>query len=153
MTKQVLRIYVDTSVFGGVFDKEFAEPTKIFLHQASLGFFQLVTSVAVRNEIRQALEQVQSVFARFSQLLETVRVNEDALRLRTAYIQSGILTEKNATDALHVAMATVAQCAAIVSWNFKHIVQRRRIHGFEAVNTLMDYRPPEIFSPREIIEA
>ena len=28
-----MRIYVDTSVFGGVFDKEFAEPTKHFFLQ------------------------------------------------------------------------------------------------------------------------
>lgn len=55
-------------------------------------------------------------------------------------------------DDLHVAIATVYRADIIVSWNFKHIVQRRRIHGFDAVSTLMDYRPPDIFSPREIIE-
>jgi hypothetical protein len=55
-------------------------------------------------------------------------------------------------DDAHVAIATVYRADLIVSWNFKHIVQRRRIHGFEAVSALMDYRSPEIFSPREIIE-
>jgi hypothetical protein len=60
MVKQPIRIYVDTSVFGGVFDKEFAEASKVFLHQANLGYYQLVTSVAVRNEIRNAPERVQN---------------------------------------------------------------------------------------------
>jgi hypothetical protein len=39
-------------------------------------------------------------------------------------------------DALHVALALVARADALVSWNFKHLVQLRRIRGFHAVNVL-----------------
>lgn len=33
------RIYVDTSVFGGVHDEEFASPSKVFFDEVCAGFF------------------------------------------------------------------------------------------------------------------
>jgi hypothetical protein len=80
-------------------------------------------------------------------------VTNECYGLRDAYLSAGVVGRPSADDALRVAIATVYRADIIVSWNLNHIVQRRRIHGFEAVNTLIDYRPPEIFSPREIVEA
>jgi hypothetical protein len=37
-------------------------------------------------------------------------------------------------DALHIALATAARVDVLVSWNFTHIVNLRRIHAFNAVN-------------------
>ena len=54
-------------------------------------------------------------------------------------------------DALHVALATVAGCALIVSWNFRHIVNYRRIPMYNAVNTLQGFGDLAIFSPLEVI--
>ena len=84
---------------------------------------------------------------------EIVLATSECYGLRDAYLKSDVLGRASADDALYVAIATVYRADILVNWNFKHIVQRRRIHGFEAVNTFMDYRSPEIFSPREIIEA
>lgn len=84
---------------------------------------------------------------------ESASPTNECYGLRDAYLKAEVVGRASADDALHVAIAAVYRADIIVSWNFKHIVQRRRIHGFEAVNTLMDYRSPEIFSPREIIEA
>jgi predicted nucleic acid-binding protein len=55
-------------------------------------------------------------------------------------------------DALHVALASVARADVLVSWNFKHLVQLRRIRGFHAVNVLRGYPLLEIRSPREVID-
>jgi len=38
----------------------------------------------------------------------------------------------------------------VVSWNFKHLVQLRRIRGFHAVNVLRGYPLIEIRSPLEV---
>ncbi len=40
-----MKIYVDTSVFGGVFDQEFAEPSKQLFEEIKTGKFILITSV------------------------------------------------------------------------------------------------------------
>lgn len=58
---------------------------------------------------------------------------------------------KNAEDdARHVAAATVAGADVIVSWNFRHIVNRERIRRYNAVNALNGYREIEIYSPQEM---
>lgn len=46
-----MRIYADTSVFGGIFDEEFAEHTKQFFAEIDAGYFALVTSAIVEAEI------------------------------------------------------------------------------------------------------
>jgi hypothetical protein len=37
-------------------------------------------------------------------------------------------------DAQHIAVATVARVDVLVSWNLKHIVNLRRIQGYNSVN-------------------
>lgn len=49
-------------------------------------------------------------------------------------------------------LASVAAADALVSWNFKHLVQLRRIRGFHAVNVLRGYPLIEIRSPLEVID-
>ncbi|GAB4162842.1 MAG: hypothetical protein Fur005_21790 [Roseiflexaceae bacterium] len=71
--------------------------------------------------------------------------------MQQAYLAAGIVTAKWATDALHVALATVSGCELIVSWNFKHIVHFEKIPLYNAVNTLEGYGAVAIFSPREVI--
>ncbi|MHC4326070.1 MAG: hypothetical protein ACYSUX_17510 [Planctomycetota bacterium] len=52
MIKQkAIRIYADTSVFGGVFDAEFEEPSKAFFNAIRAVRFVLVSSELVRQEI------------------------------------------------------------------------------------------------------
>ena len=50
----------------------------------------------------------------------------------------------------HIALATIAEVDAIVSWNFKHIVHFEKIQKFNAVNIEMGYKPISIYSPREV---
>ena len=54
------------------------------------------------------------------------------------------------TLALHIALATVARVDVLVSWNFKHIVNLRRIHAYNAVNLKKGYPLLEIRSPWEV---
>jgi hypothetical protein len=43
----IIRVYADTSVFGGVFDEEFKVPSRKFFDQGTSGEFALVTSAIV----------------------------------------------------------------------------------------------------------
>lgn len=62
------------------------------------------------------------------------------------------IAERWAADALHVAVATMAECEVIVSWNFKHIVNFRRIRLYNAVNKKLGHGEIGIFTPQEMIE-
>ena len=85
------------------------------------------------------------------ELTEVVNISEDALQLRRAYLDVGIVAPKSTADALHVALATVAGCSLIVSWNFKHIVHFQKIPLYRAVNTVKGYAEINIYSPLEVI--
>ena len=146
-----MRIYADTSVFGGVFDDEFANPTKRFFAEVDAGRFTLVTSAIVAAEIDPAPQEVRAFFYRYTNVAEIVEIGHEAMQLQQRYIESGVVTEKSEDDALHVAVATVAKCDLIVSWNFKHIVHFEKIPKYNAVNILSGHGQIGIYSPLEII--
>jgi len=146
-----MRIYADTSVFGGLFDPEFAQPSQALFDEIASGRFVLVTSALVEAEIEPAPEPIRAAFARYTAQAEIAPITREALLLQQAYLSAGVVTAKSTDDALHVATATVSVCSLIVSWNFKHIVHFDKIPKYNAVNTLEGYGPIGIFSPLEVI--
>lgn len=66
-------------------------------------------------------------------------------------MDAAIVTWKFADDALHVALATLAKTDAIVSWNFKHLVNPIKIRMFNEVNISRGYGTIVIMSPEEIV--
>jgi len=147
-----VRIYADTSVFGGVFDEEFEGPSKAFFDTIKKTKFLLVTSELVRQEIQAGPKSVHELFFDILPIADIAEITAEALNLQQAYTDAGILSEKYSTDALHVALATVSQASLIVSWNFRHIVNFQKIPMYNAVNTLHGYNEIAIYSPLEVIE-
>ena len=95
---------------------------------------------------------MQAIFDKMLPWVSVVAVDEEVLRLRDAYLSAGIVSEKWADDAGHVAAASVHGADLIVSWNFKHIVHFDKIRQYNAVNLLNGYREIDIRSPAEVIE-
>ena len=151
MTNRPIKVYADTSVYGGVFDEEFAEASRAFFDLIRNGEYTLCVSEVIHQELSVAPEKVNELFQEFLPVAQLLDIGPDALKLQQAYIAEGILTEKWYDDALHVALATIAECNIIVSWNFKHIVNFRKIPLFNAVNVLKGYRQLAIHSPLEVI--
>ena len=147
-----MKVYADTSVFGGVFDEEFSEPSKEFFNEVRSEKFSLVTSAIVQLEIRSAPLDVQDFFESIARKAIVVEITKQVLELRNAYIQAQVVTSKSIDDATHVALATISECRMIVSWNFKHIVHFQKIPKYNAVNILKGYHPIEIFSPAQVID-
>lgn len=80
--------------------------------------------------------------------IETLQLNADARDLADAYVAAGVLSAMQ-TDAQHIAMATVARVSVLVSWNFRHNLER--IHGYNSVNLRKGYPMIEIRTPREVL--
>lgn len=146
-----MRMYADTSVFGGCFDEEFRRPSEAFFDQVKTGVFSLCMSALVAEEIESAPPRIRQLFQETVLEAEFIDVDQRAIDLQQAYISEGILAEKSLSDALHVALATVAECDVIVSWNFKHIVHFQKIARYNAVSVLHGYRAISIHSPSQVI--
>ena len=149
---KTLRIYLDTSVFGGCFDEEFARESLRLLEQIKTGKFRLVMSETVLTELAAAPALVQNVWADIPKgFIETVGSNLEVEDLRQAYLEAKVVGPASATDAEHIALATIARADMIVSWNFKHIVHYEKIAGYLSVNLRLGYGPIGIYSPKEVV--
>lgn len=146
-----IRVYADTSVFGGVYDVEFDAPSRTFFEQVQRGRFSLVISAVVQDEIEMAPKQVKDFFDNMLPLAEITDISEEAIELQNVYLQNQIVSSKYADDALHVALATVSGCSLIISWNFKHIVHFQKIPLYNAINIIHGYPQLTIVSPSEVI--
>jgi predicted nucleic acid-binding protein len=147
-----LRVYIDTSVLGAVFDDEFKETTTAFFDQAREGKFVILLSALVEDEIYNAPEEVQRFFDSVLEYAEIITPSHQALLLQKAYLDAGVVTEKWAGDAMHVATASVEECDVIVSWNFRHIVHYDKKRKYNALNILHGYDSIDILTPAEVIE-
>jgi hypothetical protein len=146
-----IRVYADASVYGGAFDEEFDTPSKEFFDAVRAGRFQLVVSTVVRDELENAPGKVFALFEEMRGLAEAADITEEAIQLQRTYLTAGIIGQQWKTDALHVAVATESQCAVIVSWNFKHIVNFKKIPLYNGVNLARGYGPIAIHTPQEVI--
>jgi predicted nucleic acid-binding protein len=147
------RIYLDTSVFGGCFESEFADWSNGLLRDIENGLFRATTSEIIAIEIKAGAPIiVQQRFGQFLQLCspEILSTSDEVLTLLDAYAGHGILTQKFRNDMLHIALAAAHGVDVVASWNFKHIVRYEKIVKFNAVNLELGYHQIAIHSPREI---
>ncbi len=146
-----IRVYADTSVFGGAFEPAVEVPSLRLFERVRRGQVHLVVSALTQREVRGAPAEVRALFDDMLAFADLIEVPAPAFDLQVAYVRHGVVSEKSAPDALHVAAATVSGCAAIVSWNFRHIVSHRRIPLYNAVNALQGYPPIAIYTPWEVL--
>ena len=149
---KIPRIYIDTSVIGGCFDKEFAPWSNGLVKDIRLGHFQCVVSEIVSAEIEDAPAAVRQKYEEIRAFggAEELFLSEDVQGLFNGYRKHRILADKLRNDMLHIAFATFAKVDILVSWNFKHIVRFDKIRQFNAVNIEQGYQPIAIHAPREV---
>ena len=146
------RIYTDTSVIGGCEDEEFRLHSRRLIDAFVRGDLRLVLSELTLRELESAPAAVREVLAAVPDgHIEVVRLTPAADELARNYLAEGLLTANMLADAQHIAMATVANVDALVSWNFRHVVNLPRIHGYHGVNARFGYPTLEIRSPREVL--
>ena len=146
-----IRVYADTSVYGGVFDEEFRRSSTAFFRDVRTGRFRLVVSPLLSREILSAPLPVRELFQEMQAFADVVDVSAESLSLGQAYINAGIVTERSRTDAMHIALASVAQCTLLVSWNFKDIVHFQKIPLYNAVNIIHGFPQVAIHAPTEVV--
>jgi len=146
------RIYTDTSVLGGCEDEEFAEHSVRLVEGFVTGERVLVLSSLTVQELAAAPAEVRKRLAAVPEAhIETLQLDAESMELAEAYIAAGVLTAKMRADAQHIAIASVGRVDVLVSWNFKHIVNLKRIHGYNSVNLRKGYPMIEIRTPREVL--
>jgi len=150
-----LKLYLDTSVLGGVFDLESTERVRTaetLLSAIRAGTYEGFISLLTIEEISKAPEKIRGALSAriaatgFAVLDET----EESVELARAYVKEGAIPAKYLDDARHLAIGAFHDMDYIVSWNYAHMVNisvRRMIYS---VNVRMGYHAVEVVSPEEV---
>jgi hypothetical protein len=96
--------------------------------------------------------QIPFILRKRGVVAPTRRIEEGAasLRLAEAYLKARLVPPPRRNDARHIALATVADLDAIVSWNFRDMVNIRKKKIVHSVNAKFGYRLIDIISPLEV---
>ncbi len=147
----VRKIYIDTSVFGGYFDKEFDFDTKIFFDKIATENIRIVISDVLETEIYKAPSFIIDFFESLKNI-DKIELSDVERGLAEKYITEKVVGRTNLADCQHIALATVANVDVLASWNFKHIVNLERIRGYNSINLREGYKTLEIRTPKEIFD-
>jgi len=148
-----LRIYIDTSVIGGSLDEEFKDASMRLINRSKHGQIILVISELTELELTDAPQAVQDIFKEIpEENIEYVELTQEALSLAQKYISEGVISESKLVDAEHIAIATINRVDILLSWNFHHIVNLKRIRGYNSVNLKYEYPLLEIRNPNEVLD-
>ncbi|MCL5991635.1 MAG: PIN domain protein, partial [Bacteroidetes bacterium] len=135
------RIYIDTSVIGGCFDEEFQEWSNKLFDEFIRGNYIAIISDVTTTELDDAPNHVKG---RIDDLpphcISYIKVDDEIKYLASKYIELKAVSSNNLDDATHIAAASVNKADILVSWNFKHIVNARRIKMYNSVNMMYGYQ-------------
>jgi len=152
MERRKIKIYIDTSVFGGYYDEEFELETRLFFKEIKQGKFQIIYSSVTDDELLGAPQRVRDLIKGLpTKHVTRVELTEEAVALADAYLVEKVVGKTSREDCFHIAIATLSQVDILLSWNFKHIVNYTRIRGYNGVNMKYGYPTIDIRSPKEII--
>jgi len=146
------RIYTDTSVIGGCLDIEFEKHSLELLEEFKTGSKIITISDLTLKEIEDAPTEIKEMLDSIPEKnIEYVELDDEARFLANKYIEEKAISENFLVDSQHIAIATINRNDVLVSWNFKHIVNLRRIHLYNSTNLKYGFPTIEIRSPREVI--
>lgn len=147
------KICTDTSVIGGCFDREFHKYSLKLIEEFTAGTKIITLSDLTLMELDSAPNEIRAVLEGIpDQNIDYIELDDEARFLATKYIEEQAISQKYLVDSQHIAMASINRNDVLVSWNFKHIVNLRRIQMYNSTNLKYGYPTIEIRSPQEVID-
>jgi len=151
-------IYLETTIFNFPFVDDApqyrADALRLFA-EIKAGKFRPFTSEYVALELENTkdtgkLAQMKTLITDYE--VTVIPASDEAKRLADVYVSAGVIPKKYATDALHIAAATIANLDFIVSLNFRHIVKHKTIIETEIINAREGFKRVFIHTPAEVID-
>jgi len=151
-----MRLYLDTSIIGALSDVEIPQRIKssrILIKSIVQGIHKGVISNIVLEEIERCPEELKE------RLLNEIRnvpfqiiaEDESSADLLEIYDKEGFIRKGARLDLRHLAVATVHGVDAVVSWNFRDIVNIRTRRAVHSINLRLGFPLIEIISPEEVV--
>jgi predicted nucleic acid-binding protein len=151
-----MRLYLDTSVIGALFDTEMPQRikgTQILIESIVKGTHTGVISNIVLEEIERGPEELKErLISEIRNVpFQIITEDETSADLLEIYEKEGFVRKGARLDLRHLAVATVHAVDAVVSWNFRDIVNIRTRRAVHSVNLRLGFPLIEIVSQEEVV--
>lgn len=128
--------------------------TNDFFKALGQGIYEIYASDIVLLEIGKASapvkKRLEDLIAKHQPVM--LEASSEAGVLAELYLERGAVPPKKLEDALHVAIATVAELDALVTWNYKHLANLKKSEFFHSINLEQGYwKKLEIVTPMEVM--
>lgn len=154
-TEEKIKIYLDTTIPNYVYAVHIPEKQlltiKLF-NEIRKGKHRAFVSDIVLGEIQKAEKSLRNKLLKQIKNIEILRPTEEVETLARNYIDNKIISPTYADDARHVAIATINNMDAVISWNYDHLVSLSKVKKINVVNEVMGYKHIEIVTPREVVK-
>ena len=114
--------------------------------------FDLVTSLETLDEIGRGEEKMALIQRSLLAELRLLAVTNEVIALAASLVMQGIVPTKAASDAIHIAVASVHRIDYLVTWNFKHIANPFSRDRLRTAVTDAGYPLPVMCSPDELLQ-
>ncbi len=147
-----LRVYLDTSVISALFDDSVPDRwtlTREFWSRKDN--YDISTSSLTQIELNQTNNVEQR--SKFNDLIVSLNIfplTEEMRNLANHYILQNVFTHSMFNDAAHVAAAVLSRQDVLLSWNFRHLVNRSRRALVNQINIAMSFPVIDILAPPEL---
>ena len=147
-----LKLYLDTSIISHL-DQQDAPEKMAVTHKLwdkiKADEFDVILSDVVFNEINKCKEEKKGKLINYLSQIKysQIAVDDKTLKIAERFVDLNILKQKSFDDCQHIAAAIVSGSDAIVSWNFKHIVNHKTMMGVKTVTALKGYNDLLIYEP------
>jgi len=151
------KLYLDTSLISHLEAQDTPEKmndTLLLWRDITNGKYEVYLSNVTLDELSECPEPKQTILLEYLGQVDykIQRETEESLELTEKYLKYGVLQEKSRDDLRHIALAVIAECDYIISWNFKHFVNIKTINKVQAVNKLVGYSDISILPPSMLVE-
>jgi len=151
------RIYLDTSVFGALCDPDLPDRLLATLwvfdglaRDRWEGFISTLVLEEVDRAPATGRERIAVELRRSGVIV--FEESAESLEIARLYMASAAMPANAEYDARHLAVAAVNGIHAVVSWNFRHMVNLDRRRQINAINLRESFPLLDIVSPWEIVD-
>lgn len=153
-----LRLYLDSSILGWSLNRgnpaRFAE-ANLLLKQISekriIGAYSWVTEQEIVSAPEHIASRLQEKVEKANLRKVSMRLKRKAEAIAQVYCAKGIVPSDFKADALHIAIATLWNADALVSYNFEHIVNLEIMIAVNEVNRRLNLKEIFLCQPQEVI--
>ena len=152
-----LKLYLETSVWNFFFADDAPEKRDIikeFFESVKKGVYDIHVSEVVFREVNNAPENKKTQLAKLIEQCVPARLDtvDEAEKLADIYLDKEIVPATKRDDALHIGIATVFEMDAVITWNYRHLANLRKVELFHSANLEAGYfKRIEIITPMEVI--